>query len=148
MDTEQSKDKAWELVRIIKTEIDKAVSPILHQVGLSEHQVGIIMATREGDDHSISKLAEHLHANQGNFSAACKKMELMGLIKRKRSVEDERVVTLELTELGEEKAKHICVLLEEMFQKAEVTPAQFETILAGYSETVNVLKKINGGKTC
>jgi DNA-binding MarR family transcriptional regulator len=123
--------------------MDKAAAPLLQSAGLSEHQAGIIMAVKHDDAYSISKLAEHLNANQGNFSAACKRLEQMGLLNRKRSREDERVVTLELTALGEEKARQICLLLDEMFRKAEATPEQVETVIAGYSEIVNLLRKIN-----
>ncbi|MCL2036620.1 MAG: MarR family winged helix-turn-helix transcriptional regulator [Oscillospiraceae bacterium] len=144
---EYYKDKAWELVRIIKAELTKAVTPILHESGLSEHQVAILMAISEGDFHSVSKLAELLNANQGNFSVACKKLEQLGLVVRKRSKEDERVVELELTKLGTEKVTIFRNKLEEMFKQAEATPQQLESIISGCNETITLLKKINRGNS-
>lgn len=143
MDIEYYKGRAWELVRVIKTEADKILTPILQAEGLSEHQAAIIMAVRNGDSSSISKLAEQLNANQGNFSVTCKKMEQMGLIVRQRSREDERVVTIELTECGEQKAIGLCEKLDSVFQKAEAMPEQFEAIITGFSEMAKILKALN-----
>jgi DNA-binding MarR family transcriptional regulator len=143
------KSQTWELIQKIKKEIDIAISPILHEVGLSEHQAAVIMATKSECSQTISKLAEYFNANQGNFSVTCKKMEQAGLILRKRSREDERVVELKLTEFGEKKLNELKQSLDVLFKKAQVTPEQFETIIAGYNETITVLKKINKGeKTC
>jgi DNA-binding MarR family transcriptional regulator len=143
VDVEDYKSKAWELAREIRTEMIKAFTPILNEVGVTEHQASIIMAIKDGDFHTISKLAERLNANQGNFSNTCKKVEQSGLIIRKRSKEDERVVTIELTELGEQKVNELCKGLEKMFQKSQSTSAQMEMIIAGCTEALNLLHKIN-----
>ncbi|MCL2072013.1 MAG: MarR family winged helix-turn-helix transcriptional regulator [Oscillospiraceae bacterium] len=143
MELEHCNGRVWDFVRVIKTEMDKAATPILQSVGLSELQAITVMAVESGDFHTIGRLSEKLNTNQGNFSASCKRLEQMGLITRKRSSDDERVVMLELTELGKEKANTIHSKLCEMFKKARLTQPQLETIMAGYNEAVNLFKKIN-----
>ncbi|MDR0197848.1 MAG: MarR family winged helix-turn-helix transcriptional regulator [Oscillospiraceae bacterium] len=146
MDYTHFKTNAWEFVRAIKKEIDKAVAPVLEAEGLSMRQAGIIMGISSGNFRTVGELAEHFSANQGNFSAICKKLEKMGLVNRRRSSEDERVVIIEPTPLGEKKAANICRGMEELFRKAEASPEQLEAIIGGYSETVKLLNKINNNK--
>ncbi|MDR0223028.1 MAG: MarR family winged helix-turn-helix transcriptional regulator [Oscillospiraceae bacterium] len=147
MDYAHFKANAWEFVRAVKKEIDKAVAPILEAEGLSMHQAGIIIGISSGDFRTIGELAEHFSVNQGNFSAICKKLEKMGLVSRRRSSDDERVVIIELTELGKEKTANVCKGMEELFRKADASPEQLETIIAGYGAIIGLLNKINKGET-
>lgn len=136
------KGRTWDFIHVIKTEMFKACIPVLQSAGLSEIQAAILIEIESGDSCALGKLAERLNANQGNFSAACKKMEQLGLIVRNRSKEDERVVTPELTELGREKAKAIQDKIDELF-RSNATPEQIEVIIKGYNEALNLFKKIN-----
>ncbi|MCL1831314.1 MAG: MarR family winged helix-turn-helix transcriptional regulator [Oscillospiraceae bacterium] len=132
----------WDFFHAFKTEASKAFTPILQEVGLSDIQAGILMEAGFCDTPTVCKLAEHLHANQGNLSATCKKMEQMGLLIRKRSTKDERVVTPELTELGRQKARQLKDKLDSMFLN-HATPEQLQVIIKGSNEMLAVLKKIN-----
>ncbi|MCL1881307.1 MAG: MarR family winged helix-turn-helix transcriptional regulator [Oscillospiraceae bacterium] len=127
---------------VIKTEMAKLWPSLLKEAELSEIQAAILFETKAGNIQTISKVAEQLNTNQGNFSAICKKMEKSGLIIRKRSTEDERVVLLELTELGEEKVKLIQRRFDEICRN-HTTPEQFNAIINGFVETAKLLKRIN-----
>lgn len=135
--------KVWDYIRVLKTELEKIGEYIFREVGLTEIQAIALMQLKMGDACTISRLAESLDTNQGNFSVVCKKMEQTGLITRKRNPDDERVVTIELTELGREKTEQFHDKLEELFKKAELSDQQRDTLAAGYIEAVALFKKIN-----
>jgi DNA-binding MarR family transcriptional regulator len=60
----------------------------------------ILMHLREGISMTAAELCQHLCHDSGALTRVIDSMEERGLIKRQRSLEDRRMVTLELTEPG------------------------------------------------
>ena len=64
----------------------------------------------EKDGISVTEIGERLKLDNGTLSPLLKKLEQAGYLSRQRSREDERVVTIRLTEAGkdlQEKAKDV-----------------------------------------
>ncbi len=96
----------------------RIVEPVVQMDGISITQAFVLFGISEGKIASIGSLCKQFGLNQGNASALCKNMEKSGLIKRTRSKEDERVVTLSLTAQGKK-------MIERLYIKSKQSGAIF-----------------------
>ena len=101
-------------------------TPWLRPLGLTYTQYIALLALWEEDGISVSALGERLMLDNGTLSPLLKKLEAAGLVERRRSSEDERVVVLTLTDEGralQEKAKdvpaHVAGCIELQPEKAQ-----------------------------
>jgi DNA-binding MarR family transcriptional regulator len=89
-----------------------AYRPLLDELGLTYPQYLVMLVLWEHDAISVSALGERLHLDSGTLTPLLKRLEKMGLVQRRRSGEDDRVVENELTPTGRalrRKAKHVPV---------------------------------------
>ena len=87
-------------------------TPYLKPLRLTYTQYITLLALWEKDGVTVGELCGKLMLDNGTLSPLLKKMQQEGLVERKRSEEDERVVVITLTEEGralQEKAKDIPV---------------------------------------
>ena len=87
-------------------------TPYLKPLGLTYTQYITLLALWEKDGVTVGELCGKLMLDNGTLSPLLKKMQQEGLVERKRSEADERVVVITLTEEGralQEKAKDIPV---------------------------------------
>ena len=75
-------------------------TPLFKPLGITYTQYIVFLALWEKDDVSVSDLCSRLYLDSGTLTPLLKKMEKDGYINRKRSVEDERIVKITLTEQG------------------------------------------------
>lgn len=73
-----------------------AAAPV--DVTVAQHRLLVLLATR--GPQSVGAIAEHLGVNPSNASRQCDRLQRLGLVRRTRSVDDGRVVRIELTETG------------------------------------------------
>ncbi|MDO4622287.1 MAG: MarR family transcriptional regulator [Eubacteriales bacterium] len=81
-------------------EITKAYKPFLDPLHLTYTQYIVMMVLWEHKCISVRDLGSKLHLDSGTLTPMLKKMEQNGLLIRRRSEEDERIVMLDLTEKG------------------------------------------------
>ena len=85
-------------------------TPWLKPLGLTYTQYIVFLVLWERDGLTVGELCEKLMLDNGTLSPLLKKLQQVGYVERKRSEEDDRVVTVTLTEAGralQEKAKDI-----------------------------------------
>lgn len=85
-------------------------TPLLKQLGLTYTQYIVLLVLWEKDGITVGEICEKLRLDNGTVSPLLKKMEQAGIVTRKRSPEDDRVVIITLTEEGktlQQEAKHI-----------------------------------------
>ena len=85
-------------------------TPWLKPLGLTYTQYIVLLVLWEKDGVSVTEIGEKLMLDNGTLSPLLKKLEQAGYVSRKRSCEDERVVTITLTDAGralQEKAKDV-----------------------------------------
>lgn len=85
-------------------------TPWLKPVGLTYTQYIVFLVLWEKDGIPVSEIGDKLLLDNGTLSPLLKKLEQAGYLVRRRSSEDERVVTITLTEKGkalQEKVKDI-----------------------------------------
>jgi DNA-binding MarR family transcriptional regulator len=90
--------------------ITKAYKPYLDEMEITYPQYLVLLVLWENDSLSVNQITEKLLLNTNTLSPLLKRMEKMELLKRTRSSEDERSVTVQLTEKGrrlKEQAKPI-----------------------------------------
>ncbi|MBQ6360101.1 MAG: MarR family transcriptional regulator [Lachnospiraceae bacterium] len=114
-------------------------TPHLKPLGLTYTQYILMLVLWEQDGITVGEICGKLMLDNGTVSPMLKKMEQEGLLKRKRGEEDERVVSVFLTDEGralQEKAAGIpvsvgsCIDLEP--QKAEMLYKLLYEILLGH----------------
>ena len=102
-------------------EVIRRYTPLLEPLGLTYTQYIAMMVMWEHKTISVRDIGKLLFLDSGTLTPMLKKMEKAGWITRKRSVADERMVIISITERGEqlqEKAAEIpvkmagCVTLE------------------------------------
>jgi len=73
---------------------------ILKDLGLTYPQYLVMLVLWEHGELPVKKLGEHLRLDSGTLSPLLKRLETAGLVRRERSVRDERSVEVRLTDEG------------------------------------------------
>ena len=91
-------------------EIVGLYTPYLKPLGLTYTQYLVFLVLWEKDGITVGEICEKLILDNGTLSPLLKKMEKDGFLEKARSIEDDRVVIVSLTEKGREmqqKAKDV-----------------------------------------
>ncbi|MBP7705216.1 MAG: MarR family transcriptional regulator [Caulobacter sp.] len=80
--------------------IQKAYRPHLKPLGLTYPQYLVMLVLWEADGVSLGDIGRRLHLDSGTLTPLLKRLEAAGLVARRRSDEDERVVLISLTAKG------------------------------------------------
>lgn len=83
-------------------EIVKKYKPYLDEIDLTYTQYITMMVLWERKELSVKDLGDYLYLDSGTLTPVLKKLELKKLITRVRSKEDERVLIVRITKIGEE----------------------------------------------
>ncbi len=73
---------------------------LLSDLGLTYPQYLVMIVLWEDDDLPVKRIGERLRLDSGTLSPLLKRLESAGFVRRERSAEDERSVTVRLTEAG------------------------------------------------
>lgn len=109
--------------------ITRQYQPYLDQLGITYPQYLVLMVLWESDAVTVNDIAEKLILNTNTLTPLLKRMEVMGLLERRRSESDERKVVVSLTEKGiglREKAR---VVPESLLQGLQQSPLSLEQLL-------------------
>ena len=82
-------------------EIVRLYKPFLDEIDLTYTQYITMMVLWEQKTINVKELGNYLFLDSGTLTPLLKKLEQKGLITRERSKEDERVVNVTITEMGE-----------------------------------------------
>ncbi|MER8187828.1 MarR family transcriptional regulator [Kitasatospora sp. NPDC094015] len=72
----------------------------LRDLDLTYPQYLAMLVLWEDGDQPVKQIGERLRLDSGTLSPLLKRLEMAGLVRRERSAEDERSVTVRLTEAG------------------------------------------------
>ncbi len=90
--------------------IIRKYKPFLDPLNITYTQYICLLVLWEKDKISVKELGERLMLDSGTLTPLIKKLEKQGFLKRIRSQSDERMISIELTDLGidlKDKAKDI-----------------------------------------
>ena len=107
MDHAAFKKLIWEEVRGTANELELLFSSFCDDRDITSSQSRILFLLSLEEKLTVSALSRRLGIAPGNLSPLCKKLEAAGLLVRSRSVLDERVVEVSLSEDGKLRALEI-----------------------------------------
>lgn len=106
----------------LSRQITNLYRPLLERLGLTYPQYLVLMVLWENKSITVKQLGESLWLDSGTLTPLLKRMETNGLLIRKRSIEDERVVNISITDKGEgikKMVEHIPAKLKGQLQMAD-----------------------------
>lgn len=109
-------------------EITKVYRPLLNQLGVTYPQYLALLVLWEHGTVSVKEIGELLYLDSGTLTPMLKRMEDQGLVIRKRSNEDERVVFISLTNKGKELRDKACHIPEQVFKMSNRTDEELQKL--------------------
>lgn len=100
MNMVEFKTSLFDLIRSINDSMNSISKPDYKIYGLTTIQARILMEIYLCQKLTVGELGKMMMISSGNISTLCKRMEKMGLLKRIRDENDERVVKVLLTDDG------------------------------------------------
>ncbi len=113
-------------------EIVNHYRPFLDALDITYPQYLVLIVLWKEKEQTVGQLGNQVFLDSGTLTPLLKRMEQKGIINRRRSIEDERVVKLSLTEKGislREKAKDIPYKLMESMQVSEEEILELKNIV-------------------
>jgi DNA-binding MarR family transcriptional regulator len=100
-----------------------AYAPLLDELGVTYPQYLVMLVLWEHDGERVSQIGERLALDSATLTPLLKRLEAHGLIARKRSAADERVVEVFLTARGKRLERRAAKVPKCMLEKAQLTVA-------------------------
>jgi len=94
--------------------ITREYQPLLDGLGITYPQYLVLMILWEEDSVAVNDIAKKLILNTNTITPLLKRMEKQGLVKRKRSRDDERKVMIQLTENGRKLQEEASLIPEKL----------------------------------
>jgi DNA-binding MarR family transcriptional regulator len=94
----------------------KTYKPLLTKLGVTYPQYLVLMVLWEKRSATVSGIGEQLGLDSGTLSPLLKRLEKTGFIKRERSKEDERQVSIHLTPAGLAARSEAAAIGKEIFR--------------------------------
>ena len=133
--------EALRLFQNVRASLHRIIVPIIQPEGLTGLQAMILFGILNGEIQNVTSICTVIGMGQANASTLCKKLERDGFLLRERSREDERVVTLTVTDKGIAALDRIRQQLNAADPLLETIPTEkLETVLAGFKETEKLLR--------
>lgn len=105
----------FSMIREISHKIDILLQDTATELGITTLQLKMLITLYStGKEVSIGNLGKAIGVTGGNISNICKKLEKQGFVERIRSVDDERVVNVILTDNGKSAAEKVGVYFDQI----------------------------------
>ena len=109
-------------------EILRKYTPILKDLNLTYTQYIVMMVMWEHKALKVGEISRLLYLDTGTLSPLLKAMEEKGLIERKREKNDERVVTISITEKGESLKEKALSVPQELGKCINLSPEEAKSL--------------------
>ncbi len=103
-------------------------TPYFKPLGLTYTQYIVMLVLWEQDGITVGDLCRRLYLDNGTITPLLKKLEEHGFVSRSRSREDERVVTVHVTEKGWELQSKASAIPEEVGACVRLNPEEAQTL--------------------
>lgn len=104
--------------------------PMLDELGVTYPQYLVLMLLWEEDGQSVGQLGTRLALDSGTLSPLLKRLTAAGLVTRHRRADDERSVSVRLTDAGRALQGPACSISAEMIDALALNQAQFDELKA------------------
>jgi DNA-binding MarR family transcriptional regulator len=113
--------------------ITRIYQPYLDEIGITYPQYLVLLVLWENDELTVNEISRKLFLNTNTTTPLLKRLEVQGLVTRRRSDEDERKVIIALTSNG-----------KKLQTRAAEIPGKLSEGLAAGSMSVNDLISLKG----
>ncbi len=110
-------------------ELIKRYRPYLDAMGLTYTQYIVLLVIWEAGTISVRDLGRRLYLDSGTLTPVLKTLEKNGLITRRRSTMDERVLLVSATEAGGALKKQAVTIPQAIRKDSGLTAAEIETLV-------------------
>lgn len=118
--------------------------PLLAELELTYPQYLVMLVLWErasdGETTRVSDLGARLRLDSGTLTPLLKRLALRGLVRRKRSLEDERVVTLSLTPQGEELRESAAQVPLKLLCGLDIAPERLQALRNELNAVLSVIE--------
>jgi len=124
--------------------ITREYQPLLDELEITYPQYLALMVLWEKDIQTVNDIAKKLFLNTNTITPLLKRMEQQKLIERKRSIQDERKVIVQLTEKGQllkEKASKIPEALVSRLSESDLNLEDLIQLKAGLNNIISFLSR-------
>jgi DNA-binding MarR family transcriptional regulator len=104
--------------------------PMLEAIGLTYPQYLVMMLLWEQDEQTVGQLGARLALDSGTLSPLLKRLTAAGLVTRHRRVEDERSVSIALTDAGRALRERAFAISEAMIGAIGFESGDFHDLMA------------------
>ncbi|CCG05469.1 MarR family winged helix-turn-helix transcriptional regulator [Blastococcus saxobsidens] len=102
--------------------------PMLDAIGLTYPQYLVMLLLWESDNQTVGQLGSRLALDSGTLSPLLKRLTTAGLVTRNRRVEDERSVSIALTDAGRALQEKAIAISEEMIGAIGFDTREFDDL--------------------
>ena len=120
--------------------ITNAYRPFLEAIDLTYPQYLVLMVLWEKDGLTVNQIGDKLHLDSGTLTPLLKRLEVKGILIRKRKEEDERVVAITLTIAGLALKKKAIKVPQQVIEALGLTEKELSQLK---NITSKILKKCN-----
>ncbi len=124
----------WQFSRILNDCLSKALQPIVKRYGITQQQAQLLFSVHKNKNVTVGSLASRLGLARTNASAMCKKLASMGFLKRHRRADDERVVSVVLTDMGKDAVLAIESRIEKVYLENYINMEEVEKMMESFSQ--------------
>lgn len=116
--------------------ITKLYKPHLDKLGLTYPQYLVLLVLWEQDGQTVNSIAKRLLLNTNTLSPLLKRMEKQEILIRKRSTEDERSVSVQLSQKGKQLKEQAGSIPEQLIKEV-ASEGLSEADIAALQKTLN-----------
>ena len=140
-------DRIAEAIIYLYTESRRLTKERAAKVGLTGPQLSVVKMLEGLGDMSLSDLSDRIRAQNSTVTGIVDRMEREGLVDRKRSEGDRRVVNIRLTDKGQKLARSLSFEPFEIFSNAlenALSPGELVSLLTLLDKLATFVKREAG----
>jgi MarR family transcriptional regulator, organic hydroperoxide resistance regulator len=123
-----------------------AYQPLLEELGVTYPQYLVLMALWEEDGARVSRIGERLYLDSATLTPLLKRLESRGLVERRRSRVDERVVEVFLTPEGKRLEQRALELFPQLVCKTRLSLGEVVRLRDTLQKLTRTLHEATGGE--
>ena len=124
----------------ISRELNAAYRPLLADLGLTYPQYLVMLVLWESDGLGVGEIGDRLALDSGTLSPLIRRMEKGGLVTREGAADDERRVTVHLTEAGRALEQRAADVPDSLAAQLADDAAEYEVAKASLTALVERLE--------
>jgi len=124
----------------LSREIIHQYRPFLDELDITYPQYLVLMVLWENEPQTVNQIGEVLYLDSGTLTPLLKRLEIKGIINRKRKKCDERVVEITVTEAGRALKGKATLIPQQVIDSMGVTSVELSDLKQIVTKILNKVK--------